>query len=197
MDFDSYSHRSKRDTPQLSSPASSVSTPISSVNADKVTITDAPTVANTPHLLGANGTGQRKDYNITTNDKKVTTIVSEPLNANNNNNNNNKTSTINKSLGATAQPIKPDIEAMDTDEMEKSIATIDEPEEAINKTLEAQISNITSKVDYFQYYNSTLLVDKNKSDELWAMEKEYTVSNILSKSHRRAIVSIRTLGTSD
>lgn len=186
MEFQSY--RVKRDTSQSpSSLASSVSTPISSTNGDKIAANDMPTVDSTPHLLGANGTGQRKDYNVT-NGSSMPTVVSEPMNSNS-----TKISTINKSLGAVAATAAPPTiqttEATDTDDMEKLIGTIDEPEEAFNKTLDEELSIKTQKVDFFQYYNSTKMVNKNKSDEYWLEKKDYIISNILSKSHRRAIVS--------
>lgn len=193
MEFKSY--RVKRDTSQSpSSLASSVSTPTSSTNADKIAANDLPTVDSTPHLLGAYGTGQRKDYNATSG-TNMPTVVSEPMNSNSNINN-TKISTINKSLGAvaaiaatTASSTSQTTEATDTDEMDDLIGTIDESEEAINKTLDEKLSIKTQKVDYFQYYNSTKMINKNKSDEYWSEKKDYITSHILSKSHRRAIVS--------
>lgn len=50
-------------------------------------------------------------------------------------------------------------------------------------------ANKSEKINYYQYYNSTIIVDKSKSDEYWANKKEYITSNILSNSYRRAVVS--------
>lgn len=78
------------------------------------------------------------------------------------------------------------------EEQEKFIDEIDETEEAINKTIDGQSTyKIAEKQDYFQYYNSTTTVNKTKLDEYWNEQKDYTTSSILSKSHRRAIVSRR------
>lgn len=180
--------RVKRDTnspaPPVNSGASMTSTPTA-----LTTKTEIPQ-STQQHLLGVDGAGQRKYY---PNDTK--TAGSDPpsavLTAAD-----NKTPTINKNLGAVQQPPTPpttkqnETEATDTDDIEKLISSIDEPEEAINKTITDELTNSTKKVDYFQYYNSTVLVDKNKSDEYWSATKDYTISSILSKSHRRAIVSV-------
>ena len=178
----------KRDTnspaPPVNSGASLTSTPTPTASTTK---TETPTPQSTQqHLLGVDGAGQRKYY---PNDTKV--AGSDPpsavLTAAD-----NKTPTINKSLGAVQQPPTPpttkqnETEATDTE----LISSIDEPEEAINKTITDELTNSTKKVDYFQYYNSTMLVNKNKSDEYWSASKDYIISSILSKSHRRAIVSV-------
>lgn len=189
--------RAKRDVsvsqPQLpspspsqpsSQPAPSVASSVSPVNTsiDKVSQIDTPKIENGVRLLGVNGTGQRKDYS-TVNGKTILDVPSKSLATTSD----NKSSTINKSLGAvqstksTEQPIN--------DDEEKLIDEIDEPEEAINKTVDEHLMNQTHKTDYFQYYNSTTITDKNKSDEYWAEKKDYIISGILSKSHRRAIVS--------
>lgn len=173
----------KRDTnsppsPVTSSVSSPVQTPTSSTSSDKLK-TEIPT-QETQHLFGENGAGQRKYY---PNDTKA---VSQPSTSD------NKTPIINKSLGTASQSAtkQTETEASDTDEIEKLIGSIDEPEEAINKTITDELMNSTRKVDYFQYYNSTTVVNKNDSVEYWSQKKDYIVSNILSKSHRRAIVSV-------
>lgn len=181
--FESY--RVKRDTNSPPSPVSSsasssstTSAPTSPTVPDKGK-TDAPE-STQEHLLGENGAGQRKYF------ANGTKITPDSLSSD------SETLTINKSLqlGAVAQATKPvEAEATDNEDIEKLIGTIDEPEEAINKTITDELTNSTKKVDYFQYYNSTTVVDKNKSEEYWSEKKEYTVSNILSRSHRRAIVS--------
>lgn len=183
----------KRDTnspvPPVNGGASLPSTPTAST-----TKTESPTPQSTQqHLLGVDGAGQRKYY---PNDTK--TAGSDPASAVAPAAD-NKTPTVNKSLGAVQQPStsptppmtkQNETEATDTDDIEKLVSSIDEPEEAINKTITDELTNSTKRVDYFQYYNSTTLVDKNKSDEYWSATKDYTISSILSKSHRRAIVSI-------
>lgn len=159
--------------------SSSTSIPTSSTTPDKLKPEASTPQSTQQHLLGENGAGQRKFY---PNDTKT---VSEPLSSG------NKTTSINKGLGAVLQSTKQtEMEASDTDDIEKLIGTIDEPEEAINKTITDELTNSTKKVDYFQYYNSTTMVNKNKSDEYWSEKKDYIISSILSKSHRRAIVSV-------
>lgn len=149
-------------------------------------ITEIPKVENGPRLFGANGTGQRKDYSTVSSTKVSDSGPSKPANSD------SKSASINTSLGAVSST-KPAPEQPVPEDEEKLIEGIDEPEEAINKTVEDHVVNQTKKTDYFQYYNSTLTVDRNKSDEYWAVKKNYTISTILSKSHRRAIVSVHLL----
>lgn len=203
-------HRLKRDTneSQTSSTAAVATTPTVSaqtqdINNKKVDASTTPVVApdNTaspPHLFGENGHGQRHDYNTSTtgvdnNNTNIvtkgttTTILGSTSAGTESQNTDNNKATINKSLcipesGAAAG------KSSDLDDL---IGCIDEPEEAINQTIsDHHFANETRKVDYFQYYNSSLIVDKNQSDEYWSAKKDYIVSNILSKSHRRAIVSV-------
>lgn len=190
--------RVKRDINET--PASVATPSTASTASDKVTKADTPTTTATtadtkPHLLGENGHGQRKDYSTPVGNGTTATPVAvvggpssetptaavaaaaEPQNSD------NKT-TINKSLGATLTPTK-------LDDLDDLIGNIDEPEEDINKTLsDHHFANATRRGDYFQYYNSTIMVDKKKSDEYWSVKKDYIVSSILSKSHRRAVVSV-------
>lgn len=167
--------------PPASQPASSAGSSVSiAPTPDKVPLTETPKVDNAPRLLGVNGTGQRKDISTLNGTKAPDVVPQQPTISN------SKTSAINKSLGA-AQSTKP-IESVVPDDEEKLIDEIDEPEETINKTVGEHYANQTQKTDYFQYYNSTTTTDKNKSDEYWAVNKDYIVSSILSKSHRRAIV---------
>lgn len=182
--------RAKRDT---NSPPTTVATnasaPTTATVSSKVAKTETSTTTDsTPHLLGENGHGQRKDYSTINGTTKAPTVSVEPSNAD------NKATKINKSLGAVATaiptPITDDIALPGNDDLDRLIGNIDEPEEAINQTITDHINEAkTGKVDYFQYYNSTTIVDKGKSDEYWNAKREYVVSSILSKSHRRAIVS--------
>lgn len=142
-------------------------TPITSINQDK-----QPIVDNIPHLLGVNGTGQRKDYNNVSDSSKP--------------NNNDTTTTTTLKKISSVHSLKVPNQDEDDDGL---IDEIDESEEAINKTINEHSANITLKNEYFQYYNSSAVVNKPKSLEYWSEVRNYTNSSILSKSHRRAIVS--------
>lgn len=48
----------------------------------------------------------------------------------------------------------------------------------------------TRKVENFQYYNATIITNASKFDEYWSEKRDYVISNILSKSHRKALVSL-------
>jgi hypothetical protein len=69
------------------------------------------------------------------------------------------------------------------------VSAIDAPIESINKTIEDHYkgSHFEYKEDYFQYYNSTKFVDDTRTKQLWDSFQNFTVSALLSKSHRRAI----------
>lgn len=152
-----------------------------------------PKVENPVRLLGANGTGQRKEYNTTNSAGPVS--LPSPASPSQQPSAENKSSSINQSLGAVqTNSSQPPVETPVSDIEEADLDKIDTPIEAINKTIQDHLDKehlVTQlpKTDYFQYYNSTTFVDKNKSDEYWSQKKEYIVSSILSKSHRRAIVS--------
>lgn len=206
--------RAKRDISQVSPPASLPSVPSpptqpATVPTNGVTATSnsagtvpaatgspatPPKIENPLRLLGVNGTGQRKEYN-TTNSAKPVALPPSEASPSQQPSAENKSLTINKSVGAV-QPnsSQPSVETPVSDNDDKLIGEIDETEEAINKTVnehitEDHLASQLPKTDYFQYYNSTTVVDKNKSDEYWSQKKDYIVSSILSKSHRRAIVS--------
>lgn len=164
--------RLKRDTTALvpTSNATSIDSP-----------TDPVTLTNSPHLLGVNGTGQLKDYSLVENTKSHSaasnsTSISDSKLA----------QTENLGLLHSSNPSETSV----SDEYEKVLDSIDKSDDAINKTINEHTTNSTQKKDYFQYYNSVAVIDKNKSNEYWSDDKNYTVSNILSKSHRRAIVSV-------
>lgn len=142
--------------------------------------TSPPIVEDNQRLLGANGTGQRKDFSKT-NDTVKPTVVSDPLNVN-----------IAKQppKGLTLESAVP---ANSTNDGNDSIIdAIDVPDGSISQAIDDHSKNLTLKTDYYQYYESATLVDKNKSDEFWSNMKNYTVSQLLSTSHRRAIVSVST-----
>lgn len=213
--IDNVVFREKRDTSQLSSaaPTSSVPSPTApatlstdgvatsnaaitatvaaavAASAEKGSQANQPKIENPPRLLGVNGTGQRTDYSTVNGTKSAGLPASVPSQQTSTE---NKSSTINKSVGVN---LNRSTETPVTDNQGELIGEIDEPEEAINKTvnehlLEEHLASQLPKTDYFQYYNSTLVIDKNKSDEYWSQKKDYIVSSILSKSHRRAIVCI-------
>lgn len=168
--------RIKRDINQLpqkssvnvTSDVAPTPTPTSTSSQNKQNDKSDIEIDSTPHLLGVNGTGQRKDYS------NNATNASNPLNSD------NKTAVHSFKLTEISELMGED---------EKVVDTIDESDEAINKTINAHSTNNTLKNEYFQYYNSSTIVDKAKSDEYWSENRNYTVSTILSRSHRRAIVS--------
>lgn len=132
-----------------------------------------------PHLLGINGTGQRKDYA-----SRVAPFSDPAMPA-------GQIQSKKPLLGAVPIPkISDATENVENDENEQIVDSIDESDEAINKTINAHLSNSTLKTEYFQYYNSSMVVDKAKSNEYWSENRNFTTSSILSNSHRRAIVSV-------
>ncbi|XP_031638689.1 plexin domain-containing protein 2 [Contarinia nasturtii] len=185
-------YRVKRDTNVPASPVTttaSLPTPIASTAPETGGKSETPTSKNsTQHLLGENGAGQRKYYPPpSTNETKIVVSQSSPsslMTATNAN-----TSTINKSLGAVQSTKETETEATLSAVNEDVIGRIDEPEEEFNRTIseEEKKGGNDQKIDYFQYYNSTLSVSVNQSNEYWSQKKDYIISNILSKSHRRAI----------
>lgn len=180
--------------PSSSSPASAASpsgtaTPIASNDTQSITL------ENNKRLLGVNGTGQRLNITATPSitaptDNKATPSVSlsAPANANATIAKPSKGWTAIKSMVAPTNAtsvVAPTIEA--TADIDKIIEGVDTAEENINKTIHDKL-NVTYKDDYYQYYNSTTLVDQTKSEHYWAELTNFTTSSLLSKSHRRAIV---------
>lgn len=168
-------HRLKRDT----SATVPVTTTAETKKDSEIKSTKDATI-DTAHLLGVNGTGQRKEYSTNITATKSTELTAE---------------TTSKSTSvASTQPSPIDtrnpVESSLSDDFEKIVDAIDDSDDAINKTISKHTTNSKQKVDFFQYYNSIVVADKNKSNEYWSDTKNYTVSNILSKSHRRAIVRI-------
>lgn len=213
--LDNAAIRVKRDISPSPPPPPSSSRP-ATVPANGVTVSNAASTAAAPAvahqtdlpnvetpsrpLLGVNGTGQRKDLSTLNGTKpialpptSVSTLASPAQQPSTNAE--NKSSTINKSLGAPQPNLDPAIESELEKIQDTLIGDIDESEEAINKTVnehlaEEHLESQVPKTDYFQYYNSTTVVDKNRSDAYWSQKKDYIISSILSKSHRRAIVSV-------
>lgn len=128
-------------------------------------------------LLGVNGTGQRKDFSSVP-PKPV--IVSEPINPATI----NKTIKLNKSAMPTTLP-KDQIPSSDD---EVNFDNIDELDEKTNQTLINNNLTVFNE-DYHTYYNSTMIVDTVTIDKYWKDFKNFTTSNLLSTSYRRAVVS--------
>lgn len=168
-------HRLKRDT---SATVPVTTTAETKKDADIKSTKDAK--IDTAHLLGVDGAGQRKEYSTNISATKPTELTAK--------------ATSKSTLLANTKPLPTDAnnptETSLSEDYEKIVDAIDESDDAINKTINEHTTNSTQKKDFFQYYNSIAVADKNKSNEYWSDNKNYTVSNILSKSHRRAIVRI-------
>lgn len=123
-------------------------------------------------LLGVNGTGQRKDIMGTV--KPI--VVSEPINPQTT----NKTTMLRWRQGEE--------KASDLDD-ELSFDRFDTADYDSNQTLTK--NNITaSREDHHIFYNSTIsIVDESVINKYWTDLKNLTTSALLSKSHRRAMVS--------
>lgn len=168
-------YRAKRDAdtqiaPVVNSSNAPTLSPSTKVNAKDVP--DATTVA--PQLLGTNGTGQRKDYSIPVAASKPLLSAQPTLLGDANPNGN-----------ASANPT-----LTVHDDNDGFIDSIDEPEEAFNKTRDENAKGLKQQEDYWLYYNSSNVVDTARAKELWDSFQNHTVSSLLSKSHRRAIVSV-------
>lgn len=142
-----------------------------------------PFKVGTDLLLGVNGTGQRKDYSVSSPTSLPTSVTSATDNAK-------------PKLGMTLT--KTSVTSIPSGILStSSVATSDEEfenfdvsEDAFNKTIKDNLGKTgATKEDYFQYYNSTTMVDEKKMNEYWDSWQNFTVSALLSKSHRRAIVS--------
>ncbi|XP_053690022.1 plexin domain-containing protein 2 [Sabethes cyaneus] len=140
------------------------------------------TTVYTDHLLGYNGTGQRKDYSIVSiKPGAEPTTISTPSGG----------GLINVSVeargglgvarmadGGSTTTVDPLSDAINIDTVERSEADL-------NTTL--QNHNITyQQEDYHTYYNSVWTTDKSASDAYWKRLDNMNVSSLLSNSHRRA-----------
>lgn len=152
----------------------------------------------TDHLLGYNGTGQRKDYNIVSMKPGAEPTTVPTLAASGSTNvsiesvatsSDGKSKLIAKLFSAadsgngtasttTTTTVDPLSAAINID-------TVEQPESELNATL--QNYNITkTQEDYHTYYNSVWTTDKNASDAYWKRLDNMNVSSLLSNSHRRA-----------
>lgn len=155
------------------------------------------------HLLGVNGTGQRKDYSIVSiKPGAEPTTVSTPAS------NDASSSAINVSietkgkLGSKLTVVDGSSSSLNSSSSSNSssdnvtttvdplsdainIDTVERSEAELNTTL--QNYNITkTQEDYHTYYNSVWAIDKTASDAYWKRLDSMNVSTLLSNSHRRA-----------
>lgn len=125
----------------------------------------------TTHLLGVNGTGQRKEYVVDgdSGNKTVLNTSTKLLG----------TAGLNTSLVQESPERDPISDAINID-------TIERTEAELNSTL--QEHNITKTFeDNHLYYKSTWSTDKAMSEEFWKkITTNLTVNMLLSNSHRRA-----------
>lgn len=151
------------------------------------------------HLLGANGTGQRKDYTLVPFKPGAEPITVPTPTA------------INTSLDVAKSKLLTKLTASEgysTNTSTTSTTTVPDPlSDAINidtvERSEADLNttlqnfNITqTQEDYHTYYNSVWTTDKNASEAYWKRLDAMNVSSLLSNSHRRATVSsvLRNMG---
>lgn len=138
-----------------------------SMKKENTTFRDRP-------LLGVNGTGQRKDTMGTV--KPI--VVSEPINP----------QASNKTTFLLPSWRQGDEMPSNLDD-ELSFDKFDRDDVLTNQTL--LTNNVTTyKEDYHIFYNSTTAtVDESVINKYWSDLKNLTTSTLLSKSHRRAMVS--------
>ncbi|XP_041451774.1 plexin domain-containing protein 2 isoform X2 [Drosophila obscura] len=155
------------------------------------------------HNVGANGTGQRKDYSVQNADGSSNPTA----------NANSTTTTINMAgkkptqlLGgnqsqypkkvAASAPIVPlqmplpaggasSTDRNNEDWTDVDVTDVDVSEEVINKGIINDSLNRTE--DYHEYYNSTLYINKAEAAALWSQLRTVPENSMLSSSHRRAM----------
>uniref|UniRef100_A0A1Q3F5L9 Putative extracellular protein tem7 n=1 Tax=Culex tarsalis TaxID=7177 RepID=A0A1Q3F5L9_CULTA len=147
------------------------------------------------HLLGANGTGQRKDYTLVPFKPGAEPITVPTPTA------------INTSLDVAKSKLLTKLTASEgyaTNSSTTSTTTVPDPlSDAINidtvERSEADLNttlqnfNITqTQEDYHTYYNSVWTTDKNASEAYWKRLDAMNVSSLLSNSHRRATTVLLT-----
>lgn len=153
----------------------------------------------TDHLLGVNGTGQRKDYAIVSikPGAEPTTVPSVGASINSNVSiesvaGDGKSKLISRILATanTSSNSSPSNSTTSTTTVDPlsdaiNIDTVERSELELNTTL--QNHNITkTQEDYHTYYNSMWTTEKNASDAYWKRLDNMNVSSLLSNSHRRA-----------
>lgn len=147
----------------------------------------------TDHLLGVNGTGQRKDYAIVSikPGAEPTTVPSVSAAASSGSSNiesllnESKSKLISKILATSNASNGTPTATVDPVSDAINIDTVERTEADFNTTL--QNHNITkTQEDYHTYYNSVWTTEKNASDAYWKRLDNMNVSSLLSNSHRRA-----------
>ncbi|XP_035907399.1 plexin domain-containing protein 1 isoform X2 [Anopheles stephensi] len=144
------------------------------LNAKKMQQLPGPLNINeeTTHLLGVNGTGQRKEYALDGDSVNKTAL-------------NTATKLLGTAAGLNASLVQ---ESPGRDPISDTINidTIERTEAELNSTL--QEHNITKTFeDNHLYYKSTWSTDKAMSEEFWKkITTNLTVNMLLSNSHRRA-----------
>ncbi|XP_039497107.1 plexin domain-containing protein 2 isoform X1 [Drosophila santomea] len=129
------------------------------------------------HNVGVNGTGQRKTYDVApaTSDSNTTSQSAAAA---------NKKPTLFAQSGypkkVASTMTDPSPAVIDVD-----VSKVDVPEEDI----EAAVKNasLNETVDFHDYYNSVLYVNKEEVSSLWNELKKTPVNTMLSSSHRRAM----------
>lgn len=162
----------------------------------KLTASLNGTIYTGDHMLGANGTGQRKDYSIVSikPGAEPTTVPTMSVSSSSNvsiesSANVGKSKLISKIL-ATANISNPNNNATSTTTVDPlsdaiNIDTVERSEAELNTTL--QDHNITkTQEDYHTYYISVWTTEKTVSDAYWKRLDNMNVSSLLSNSHRRA-----------
>uniref|UniRef100_A0A6B2ECC5 Putative extracellular protein tem7 n=1 Tax=Phlebotomus kandelakii TaxID=1109342 RepID=A0A6B2ECC5_9DIPT len=164
---------SSAETVTTKTTANATSAEASNSTSTEATVTLDPVLKDSSqHLLGVNGTGQRKMSPTT----PLPTKVSDPININTPQDSNVSS---NHSLGKF---IDHDISGED----DITVDNIDKFDVDVNKTLLEH--NITQfKEEYHSYYNSTVMVDPDMANKIMSSFGNLTVSTLLSKSHRRAM----------
>lgn len=132
------------------------------------------------HLLGVNGSGQRKDY------LAKPAVVSEPI---------VPSKIPDKPLLLTPKVNPGILGTTDDDDDDDDIDVSEEETFNINEDKlknKGTNHNITKfDEEFHRYYNSTVYIDKDHAEEHWSQVTNFTVSSVLSKSHRRAMVNIK------
>lgn len=155
------------------------------------------TVYTPDHLLGANGTGQRKDYTLVPFKPGAEPItVPTPVVAAGSINiaADGKSKLLTKLTASEGYATNGTTSSTTTDPLSDAINidTVERSEADLNTTL--QNFNITqTQEDYHTYYNSVWTTDKNASEAYWKrLADSMNVSSLLSNSHRRATTVLLT-----
>ncbi|KAL9880820.1 plexin domain containing lethal (1) G0289 isoform 2-T2 [Glossina fuscipes fuscipes] len=168
-------------------------------NSAETKVSETPIVVdyhnnNNQPLLGANGTGQRKDVDHKINPAAIGTVLSDPIKNVNITNEPADAKKINQPIqkGVTnnttpATLVTPTNFELNAAEEDKIIDTIDVPENDTIDILNQHNLTVNMTTDHHNYYNSTVYVDPMEANKTWNQIKNITPSLMLSQSHRRAM----------